>query len=307
MLHRILNNMLFLCVLTGTVWSSSFADIPGAFVDIGFGARPMGMGGAFTAVSNDAQAIFWNPAGLTLLTESELTVMHTKQLGLIPYNLGAFASQVGTHYLGLAFLASGNDVLKENTFFVSYARTVQLPVFGATAFGFNFRYRSSSFGNNEDGGENRSQGDAFGYGIDLGLLWSVDKQTRFGIFARDLFNSMIYNNKTMESRYNEAVPTELILGFSRQVGKNALLALDWQPSIYADTYAKIRLGGEITFFKMLVLRGGLWQNIDAVVNRNYSLGLGLNIKRKNFGVKFDFAYLINDLANAPRISFSIYH
>ena len=31
-----------------------------------FGARPMGMGGAFTAVANDANAAYWNPAGFAL-------------------------------------------------------------------------------------------------------------------------------------------------------------------------------------------------------------------------------------------------
>ena len=32
--------------------------------EAGFGARPLGMGGAFTAVADDANAIFWNAAGL---------------------------------------------------------------------------------------------------------------------------------------------------------------------------------------------------------------------------------------------------
>lgn len=38
-----------------------------------FGARPMGMGGAFTAVANDANAAYWNPAGLALNPEVSLT------------------------------------------------------------------------------------------------------------------------------------------------------------------------------------------------------------------------------------------
>jgi hypothetical protein len=36
------------------------------FMRIGVGARPVGMGGAYTAVADDANALFWNPAGLAL-------------------------------------------------------------------------------------------------------------------------------------------------------------------------------------------------------------------------------------------------
>jgi hypothetical protein len=38
-----------------------------------FGTRPMGMGGAFTAVADDANAPYWNPAGLALNPEVSLT------------------------------------------------------------------------------------------------------------------------------------------------------------------------------------------------------------------------------------------
>ena len=38
-----------------------------------FGTRPMGMGGAFTAVADDANAPYWNPAGLALNPEVTLT------------------------------------------------------------------------------------------------------------------------------------------------------------------------------------------------------------------------------------------
>ncbi len=39
------------------------------------GIRPMGMGGAFVAVSNDANALFYNPAGLSYITEKKLTLI----------------------------------------------------------------------------------------------------------------------------------------------------------------------------------------------------------------------------------------
>jgi hypothetical protein len=38
-----------------------------------YGTRPMGMGGAFTAVADDATAAYWNPAGLALNPEVSLT------------------------------------------------------------------------------------------------------------------------------------------------------------------------------------------------------------------------------------------
>jgi len=40
------------------------------------GIRPMGMGGAFVAVSNDANALFYNPAGLADITERRISLLN---------------------------------------------------------------------------------------------------------------------------------------------------------------------------------------------------------------------------------------
>jgi len=59
--------------------------MPGAdasFPDIGLGARPMGMGGAFVALADDANSIFWNPAGLSQLQWAELSSMYLDLYGL---------------------------------------------------------------------------------------------------------------------------------------------------------------------------------------------------------------------------------
>jgi len=45
-----------------------------SFEDLSFGARAMGMGGAFMGVSDDASAIFFNPAGLVKLRRPEIMV-----------------------------------------------------------------------------------------------------------------------------------------------------------------------------------------------------------------------------------------
>ena len=50
--------------------------VPGAFLRLGVGARPLGLGNAFVAIAGDASATYWNPAGLTKLKRIELEVMY---------------------------------------------------------------------------------------------------------------------------------------------------------------------------------------------------------------------------------------
>ena len=283
------------------------ADIPAAYVDIGFGARPMGMGGAYTALSNDINAMFWNPAGMTFIQGSQVTAMYTKQFGLIPYGFAAYGGQFYGNYAGLGFITSGNDVLRETTFLGSYAIKFFIPYIGTTRLGANVRYRRSSFGNNQDGGEFRSQGDASGFGVDAGVLWVLNPKTSFGIFGRDLFNAMYYNNTTRDVSYSESIPRTLVFGLARSIRQGAFLTLDWEQALYSDTFNKIHVGTEIQVFQLIVLRGGFWQNVEGDINRNYSAGMGLNYTARRVAVQFDFAYLFNDLANTPRVSLTVFY
>ena len=45
----------------------------GQYDQLFVGSRPLSMGGAFTAVADDANAITWNPAGLPGLRRTEFT------------------------------------------------------------------------------------------------------------------------------------------------------------------------------------------------------------------------------------------
>lgn len=73
-----------------------FGKYAGEFMAIGVGGRPLGMGGAFTAVANDITAGYYNPAGLANLNYPQISLMHAEHFGdLVNYDYGAVAIPFG--------------------------------------------------------------------------------------------------------------------------------------------------------------------------------------------------------------------
>jgi fibronectin type 3 domain-containing protein len=56
------------------------------FDNIAVGARPAGMGNAFSAAADDSNAPFWNPAGLALVSKGEANFMHMLDIADINYD-----------------------------------------------------------------------------------------------------------------------------------------------------------------------------------------------------------------------------
>lgn len=56
------------------------------FLKFGIGTRATGMGGAFVAVSDDASALYWNPAGIAGLEKNEIISSHSRWIGDLDFN-----------------------------------------------------------------------------------------------------------------------------------------------------------------------------------------------------------------------------
>lgn len=299
----------FLSVAIVLSAGSGFADIPAAFVDIGYGARPLGMGGAYVALASDPYAVFWNPACLVSVQGWQVSTMYAKQFGLIPYTLAAVAHGLTEHSgVGLGVLTSGDEMLRESACYVSYARRLGMlgPAGARLAAGLTLKVRWASFGNNADGGEQRVQGTAVGYGLDLGLRWKPAPRWALGMLLRDPVNLLQYRNDTRRTSYGESVPAGLVVGAAYLVRPNVVLALDLAKSLYVDVKDRISLGGEWLLFKALYLRGGWSQNLDPVANGKANFGVGLQYFRDTWGARFDFAYQLHFLAHTPRVSVSVW-
>ncbi len=92
-----------------------------SFLNIGVGARGLAMGGAYTALADDASALAWNAAGLSSLEKRELTTSHSTLAFGTRHDFAAYAQPtaggtfaVGAIYLSRAAIA-GRDELGHPT------------------------------------------------------------------------------------------------------------------------------------------------------------------------------------------------
>ena len=83
------------------------------FLAGGVGARALGMGGAFVAVASDANAGYWNPAGLMEADYPEVSYMHAERFsGIVSFDYAGVAWPLSDRStLGVSFFRSGvNDI-----------------------------------------------------------------------------------------------------------------------------------------------------------------------------------------------------
>lgn len=88
-----------------------FAKYGGAFMRIGVGARPLGMGGACVAICEDVTSIYWNPAGLASMETLQIHGMHSERFsGIVNWDFIGVGMPFGNHFsMGLGFFRMGID------------------------------------------------------------------------------------------------------------------------------------------------------------------------------------------------------
>ncbi len=78
MIRKIIFIVILLFVSFDTSFSQVFSGTTAAqFLKIEVGAKSIGMGGAFVSLANDASALYWNPAGISRLENSDAMFSHT--------------------------------------------------------------------------------------------------------------------------------------------------------------------------------------------------------------------------------------
>ncbi|MCG3204692.1 MAG: hypothetical protein KCHDKBKB_01407 [Elusimicrobia bacterium] len=140
-----------------------------AFLESLWGARPAALAGAYTAISDDANAPAYNPAGISLITQNEITFMYARLFAGVNLYSGEDTSRLGLGYF-------------------SYVPTIKNKAYGSYAFSWSSLaatnlYREDSFTLTvADSYQFDSLGSApiLSYGANLKLLrraFSTDQRT----------------------------------------------------------------------------------------------------------------------------------
>ena len=323
-----------LCVLlplSGNAQQRKAGLTGAAFLKVGVGARAIGMGSAVTALPNDVNQMFWNPAGMALKNQMlQASFSYNKWIADLNHNTAAVAyNWEGIGTIGIGFISFGltgieadRDIpldpalkpfqVEENTsatydysdiaLQLSYARHV----IDNLSLGATVKYISQTI----DGKSVTAFAIDFGSIYHIGVLdWTIGAR---------------FNNLGSDLKYYDiafGLPLSFSIGtalspYSDDMGK-LMIAVDAVKPQDGPQY--FFTGGEYTFMNMISVRGGWKLNYSgtddggttsrAAINstiEGFSAGAGFFTSLGNYSIKLDYAYTQMDILDAAhRITVSV--
>ncbi len=279
------------------------------WLSIPIGPRAAAMGGAYTAVANDASSIFWNPAGVALSKGGNFFLTQTKWIADIDVNAGAFTYDAGAlGFISASFAAvdwgvfhgtlrSDNEAGFEETgsfsptdwaVGIGYARRVT----DRFAIGGHLRYLNENLGTTLEG----TMGAGTEYTAKMNLF-AFDFGTIYYTGFKDLRLAMSLQNFSQEKKYRaDQFSLPLTFKFGMAMNMTSLLTSESPHSITLSVDAihprdyteRLNFGLEYGFKDMVFLRGGYKTNYD---EEGLTLGGGLQYQTGDLALGIDYSYI----------------
>ncbi|HMI32449.1 MAG TPA: PorV/PorQ family protein [Candidatus Limnocylindrales bacterium] len=280
-MRRFYRLILLVLVLAIPAPKSAFAatgEAGFAFLKLGIGARPMGMGSAYVALADDPTAIYWNPAGLAAAEGAQVAVMHNEWIQDFRQEFAAVSRSVGKGTLGLGVsgfytseLEARDDVgnLTGHFGFNDMAVTV--------AYAHRLAPQASLGAGAKYIREMIDQESASTVALDLGGRMGIG-QTGITLAAavQNLGGKAKFITETFPLPTTVRAGASLSHGIKGLEGKGALSA-ELRKSKGDD--ARFHVGGEFEYKERVALRAGAKFGYD---DESLSFGLGLVQKRFHF-------------------------
>jgi tetratricopeptide (TPR) repeat protein len=305
--NRVLRDTTRLCVvplvcivLLASCWGNAEAESSASggtesVFSLGAGSRALGMGGAFTAVADDATAPYWNPAGLPTLEQTSVIGFHSTLFEASSYDFFS-VSQPTVRFgsFGFAFVRVGTNGINayddrsrglgqigfsESQMLFSYGRKVP----------FGVRMGVSLKVVNERMGDLSSQG----VGFDVGAMYPAPyvKGVTLGIALRDVPGAKLKLEEKVERTPRTVRIGAAYRGTFRDSQDVVTFAVD--ASLPEKAPTGVFVGGEYLIDNSVALRAGLKEG---------RLSAGAGVRWRNYS--FDYSLGNTELGNLHQFSVS---
>lgn len=307
------------------------------FLKLGVDARAIGMGEAYTAVSDDISSVYWNPAGLAPAYQNQVFVSHTNWVAGImqEYLAGTYTNGVSTFAAyGTVLHMDDMDVTEED----SFGPTGEKFTNSSIALGLNY---AQQFTDKFSAGlgakylrENLYEYAVNSYAVDFGSMYNTGwKNVKIGMALRNFGPDIRYRVDDDDDGSNDEDPFDLFdndgdgaidedgieleskipMSFSLGISGD-LKRTDtsyWIASAQLDNVIdRLETWNLGTEYKMgnIFFRGGYQLNYDAA---GFSAGLGWQVPTSLGIFNIDYAYTDmnnlseNALKTAHRVSIKL--
>ncbi len=252
--------------------SDANASYAGAYLRMGLGARATAMGNSGVALPRDGFAVYYNPAGIPLLSRRTVALSYSfLTLDRQMYYTGVTVPVHPTAGVGVGWLHAGIKNIEgrtstglpdeiyatgEDVFILSFANAFHRRL----SFGLNFKILRQQLVDLT----------ATGLGFDFGILLVPLKELQLGVQFKDIGANYTWNTQKLfdekGSNYREAFPQTLKIGLAFMRGNDFNFVGDLEIS---DKHARqAHFGAEYNYHDLAFLRMGM-------NNRNLTFGAGL--------------------------------
>jgi hypothetical protein len=327
MVYLIVRIKLILLLITLTLWAqeqnfkenvSKRGTTAASFLEIGVGARPIAMGGAFTALADDPTALYWNVAGIAKQRKVGILFNHSEWIAGVNFDFLGGVVPVGRFgAVGVSFTALTMDEMdvttvnapegtgqtfKAGDFAVGISYALKLTDRFAIGVTPKFIYQSIW------------QMSAKGFAIDVGVHYETPwknvalgfAMTNFGTKMQMIGdNARVLHDFDDQSSGNNDRVTALLETQKWSTPLNFKIGLLYTP-IQAEKhlanltfdaqhpnndYESINMGIEYVYNKRFALRGGYQTLFLDDSQESFTVGAGLNYPIVgNTMLHIDFAY-----------------
>jgi hypothetical protein len=313
MIKRTILTLAVAMLFTTQLFPQVIAKYAGEFMAIGVGGRPLGMGGAFTAVANDITAAYYNPAGLASLNYPQISLMHDERYGnMVNYDYAAFALPyqkdmtfaITITRLGVDGIPDTRGALVDRTtgeviYDIYYPAAKidpsKVKEFSNQDWAFYFSYAKRhsekfSYGANvKIIRRDIAEFGATGVGFDIGALYSPADNLFLGANFQDITTTLV----AWDHGYTELISPTVKLGAAYALeilGGKIIPAFDFDLRFENRRFASnfnvgpvsldMHAGLEYTFRNLFSLRGG-YNDV-----KQFTMGAGVNLPKLNIDYTF---------------------